>query len=122
MKRERGFTLVELMVAVTLTAGAVLAISAMSLTAYHRVNRSGQTTSALGVAEQRTEWLRNQPYDSAALAPGTQTEPLSGFYAGYTLTTRIESDTPVAGIKQVTVMATPPSGKSVQLVSLISGP
>ena len=122
MRTDKGFTLVELMVAVVLTAGAVLTISSMSLMAYQRVNRSGQTTSALGVAEQRTEWLRGQPYDSAALAPGAQTESLEGVYAGYTLTTRVENDVPVAGVKQVTVMARTPSGKSVQLVSLISGP
>ena len=51
---------------------------------------------------------------------GTSNETLIGDYHGYVRTTLIEDDTPAAGIKQVKVTTTTPSGRSVQIVSVIA--
>jgi Tfp pilus assembly protein PilV len=116
--REDGFTLVELLVAVGLTMGAVLAMATMSLTAYERVHRSGEMTSAVALGQQRMEWLRSQTWGSPPLAAGSTVESLTGEWAGYVRTTTVEDDTPLAGLKRTTVSVDTPSGRRVQLTSL----
>jgi len=119
----RGFTFVELLVAAAIVAIALVGIAGMTPTAYRTVDWSGEDTMAVTLAKQQIEWLKNQPYTSAPLAAGTTTENLVGNYAGYTRTTVVVDDPPalgVAGIKQVTVTVATPTGRSVQLVSLIA--
>jgi Tfp pilus assembly protein PilV len=116
--RQDGFTLVEVMVAVGLTVGAVLAMATMSLTATERVHRSGEMTSAVALGEQRLEWLRTQSWSSPALTPGATIETLGGDFAGYVRTTTVQNDTPLVGLKRTTVVVETPSGRRVQLTSL----
>lgn len=117
---ERGFSAVEVLIAASVIAVALLAIASMFPTAYSNVDRSGKDTVAVTLAQQRIEWLRNQAYASAALAAGTTTEAAIAGYAGYTRTTVIQDNTPVSGIKQVTVTVATPVGRTVQLLSLIA--
>lgn len=121
MNDQRGFTLIEILVAVAIMTGAMLAVSTMSLTSYERVARSGHTTSALTSAQQRMEWLRSQAYDSPALIEGTTTEVLSGSLEGYTRATIVRDDTPTGGVKELTITVMTPTGRRVQLVSLLAG-
>jgi len=104
---------------VALTLGAVMTLATMSLTAYERVGRSAQLTSAVTVAQQQIERLRTLDYASAGLTAGTTTVQLSGAYEGFVRTTLIQDDVPETGLKQVTVTAVAPAGRRVQLVSLI---
>jgi prepilin-type N-terminal cleavage/methylation domain-containing protein len=116
----RGFTLVELLLASALIAVAVLSLITMSSTAAERVKRSGQTTSAVVLTQQRLEWLRSQPWTSSVLAPGTTTEFFAGELSGYSRVTQVVDNEPREGIKQVTVRTNTPAGRNVQLVSLIT--
>ncbi len=116
--RENGFSAIEVLIAMSILAVALLAIASMFPTAYTNVDRSGEETMAATLAQQRIEWLRNQSY--ASLVNGTTPETNIPGYALYTRTTVVQVDTPLTGLKQVTVTATTPSGRSVQLVSLIA--
>jgi prepilin-type N-terminal cleavage/methylation domain-containing protein len=117
--RERGFTLVELLVATALLTGGVLVVTTMTLTAYERVDRSGEMRTALTIAQQRLETLRGEPDGSPLLVAGTMTETFGGEQAGFACTTQIVDDTPLEGVKQVEVVVDTPSGRSVRLDSLI---
>lgn len=119
MRKTRGFSLAEVLIATSITAVAFLAIVSMFPTSYTNVRQAGEKTTALALAQQRIEWLRNQPFTAAALAAGTTTETLTGNYAGYTRTTTTQDNTPVSNVKQVTVTVTGSSGRTVSLVSLI---
>jgi len=116
--RENGFSAIEVLIAMSILAVALLAIAGMFPSAYTNVDRSGEETTAVTLAQQRIEWLRNQAY--TALVNGTTTENNITGYAGYTRTTVVQVDTPVTQVKRVTVTATTPSGRSVQLISLIA--
>ena len=117
---EQGFSALEVLIASSIIAVALLAIASMFPTAYSNVDRSGKETVAVTLAQQRIEWLRNQAYTSAALAAGTTSESAITGYAGYTRTTVIQDNTPASGIKQVTVTVTTPLGRTVQLMSLVA--
>jgi len=120
MTREAGFSLVEVLVALALISGGLLAIATMSVTSLQSVDRSGEETTALILGQQRMEWIRNQAYDSTALTAGTTTETLNGDYAGYTRVTLIVDDTPIADVKRIDVSTTSPSGRFVRLSSFMA--
>lgn len=118
MTSESGFSLVEVLIAIALISVALLALGTMTLTAYSNTDQGGKSTALLVLTQRRLEVARNS--DFSALSSGTTTEVLTGTYAGYTRTTQIQVDTPVAGVTQVSVTTTMPGGRDVSLVSLIS--
>ncbi len=85
-KRE-GMTLVEVMIAITILATAMLAIAAFMGKFAHAVAVSDVRNSASEIASQRLEDVKTSPRYSAidSLYPGTVS--LSAPYVGYTLTT-----------------------------------
>lgn len=116
---SRGFTLVEVMIAGAILVMAALPIVIIFPNAYMSLNRSGERTVAITLAQQQIESLRNQPY--AALTTGTTTEQLAGAYAGYTRTTVIQVDNPVVGVTLVKVSVTTAGGLQVKdLTSVIT--
>ncbi len=118
MRKAEGFSLVEVLIAAAILAVVLLALASMFPTAYRNVDQGGEQTTAATLAQQRMEWLRNQSYVS--LATGTTSEtPIPG-YAGYTRTTTIVDDIPTTGVKQVTVTVATPTGRSIQVRSLIA--
>ena len=120
MSGERGFTLVEVLVAGLVLSVVLLGVAAMTIAASGQLHRGGEQTAATTLVQQRIEWLRNQGYEASDLSAGTTSEALTGTYAGYTRTTTIQDDTPRAGVKRIVVATDTPSGLTVQAVSLIS--
>lgn len=114
-----GFSVVELLIAAAVLGVAILGMISLFPTSYNDVDRSGKQTTALILAQQQIELLRNQPY--AALTPGTTTEASLANYPGYTRTTVITDNTPLAGVKQFQVTVTSPvAGVGTQLTSLVA--
>ena len=110
--------MLELLIAISvLSVTLVAALSAFS-TAYSNVNRSGEDTVAVTLAKQRYEWLQNQAFTSAVLSVGTTTETSISGYHGYSRTTLIQDNSPISGVKRVTVTVATPAGRSIQLISL----
>jgi prepilin-type N-terminal cleavage/methylation domain-containing protein len=122
VKNERGFTLIEVLVAFAMISVALLAMSGMMTSAYSTIDRSGEQTAASVLGQQRLEFLRNQAFTSSALSAGTTTETLTGTYAGYRRVTTVVDNTPRAGVKRLTVQTNAPSGISVQSVSYMTPP
>ena len=117
MSRMEGFTLVEVVIAAALMAMAVLSVAIMFPNAHMGVERSGEQTVAVMLAQQQVESLRNEPF--AVLTAGTTTEQLAGEYAGYTRTTEIQVDTPDIGLKQVKISVTTAGGWEVNDLTTI---
>jgi len=117
---ERGFTLIEVLVASVLVVVALLGAATMTLTASAQVNRGAQETLAVSMGEQRLEFLKNQGYTSGNLAAGTTTETLTGDFAGYVRTTTITDNVPQANVKRIVIATTTPSGMSCTITGLIA--
>ncbi len=113
-----GFTLVEVMVAMTVLAVGLLFISGMVPTAYTNISGSGVDTRSLNFAQERMDELRIEPWTSAALTAGSHadTAPASGYTRSYT----VEDSTPMTDVKRVTVTVTGPRGRQVVLRTLIT--
>ena len=122
MRSERGFTLIEVLLAIGVMSVALLAMSGMMTTSYRTIDRSGEHTAATVLSMQRLEFLRNQAFTSSTLSAGTTTETLTGTYAGYSRITTIVDNTPRNGVKRLTVRTNAPSGVSAQSVSYMTTP
>lgn len=117
-RSRAGFTLVEVLVSLTILAIGLLAISSMVPTAYTNISSSGKDTQALAFAQQRLDELRALSYTDSSLSSGTYTDtaPATGFTQSYL----VEADTPIAGVKRLTVTVTGPRNRQVQLMTLIA--
>ncbi len=136
MKFKKGFTLIEVLVAIfVLTVGIVAVLQAFPLGTY--IQKSSQmTTVAIQLSQAKLEELISKSYDDSLLFVGTTTESygtVSGF-SSYKRTTRINyydpnspSQIPVAdlGIKkiEITVFWKSPLGvaeKEAKIATLFS--
>ncbi|MBW2031278.1 MAG: prepilin-type N-terminal cleavage/methylation domain-containing protein [Deltaproteobacteria bacterium] len=86
-RKQNGFTLLEVLVAICILAVGLLAVASMQ-TAAIRGNQLGyRYTESATLAQDRLEWLMAQSYTSAALNVGTdKADPIGGAPAGYTIT------------------------------------
>ena len=100
MSNEKGFTLVELMVAVVILAVGILALVGSTASVTRMIGSGKHTTNAALVAERRLEALRHQARGStpacSTIASGSATGPgyseqwtVSGTGASRTLTARV---------------------------------
>jgi prepilin-type N-terminal cleavage/methylation domain-containing protein len=120
MRDSEGFTLIEVLIAAAVLSLVLLGGAVMHVSAYGNLQQSGRHTTAAELGQQHMEWLRNQGYASADLGAGTTTVTLGGDYTGYTRTTIVQDATPRAGVKQVTVIMTTPSGISARATTLVA--
>ncbi len=72
---QNGFTLLEVLIAISIFAIGLLAVATMQLSAIGG-NRSGnRLTAATFLAEAQIETLKNSGLSSAALTPGNYSDP-----------------------------------------------
>lgn len=87
---RRGFTIIEVMVAVLVLSVGVIGLLKTSAGVSRMINRGRGSSRATQYAEQRLETLRRQAYATSpkctALAGGTATQPGS-LTEGWTVTT-----------------------------------
>lgn len=103
---NRGFTLVEVLVAITIFAIGLLALAGMQLTAINGGATSQRVTAAVGLADGIVQNLMARDAGDSifdtAVSPATawpETLAVEGFSATYA----VAVDTPVNGIAQITV-------------------
>ena len=71
---NQGFTLIEVLIAVSVFAIGFLAVAAMQITANKSTRRSVEFTEATAIASDRMERLMALPYTDGQLLPGNYTD------------------------------------------------
>lgn len=100
-KRSRGFSLVEVMVAITFLGIGLLAIAQLVPMGLATITQARVRTNAVQAAQQRMDSLRAADFSSGTLAPGVYTETVGN----YTLQWTITDNDPVPGSKRVDLVA-----------------
>ena len=99
---ERGFSLLELLVAITVLAIGLLGIAGLQGTTIKRNVSAMRNTEATALIEDKVEEYRNTPY--ASISEGTELETSLGSAGIFTRTSTVQSDTPIVGsTKTITV-------------------
>jgi len=94
---DGGFSLIEVVFALTFLAVGILAVAAMIPAGTRGVTQSRVLTSGLMAAQVKMEDLKGKPF--ATLVPGTFTDTTSVFTRTWTITDSI----PMAGCKKIDV-------------------
>jgi prepilin-type N-terminal cleavage/methylation domain-containing protein len=97
--RQRGFTLLESLAAISVFAIVASGITAFAVQSLRRTADNRSTTGAVIVAQQEIENLRGLDYDDVA-SHGYAANVAGRLYA---VTTDVATDAPASGMKQVTV-------------------
>jgi type IV pilus assembly protein PilV len=107
--KDEGFTLIEILVAITLFAIGILGATSMQIMALQTNAKANRKTEALAVASEQMEKLINQDY---ADIDSSQTNMVIGDDANenvsdvYTLSWNVADDSPVNDTKTITVTVT----------------
>lgn len=112
-KKEQGFTLVEILVAMVLILVALLGAAQLQIMTIFTNTASNERTTAITLAQDKLESLRTLPYSQLANSPFSDTVGI------YTRTWQVESDTPAQGMARVTVTVSW-KNKQVQAQSIIA--
>jgi type IV pilus assembly protein PilV len=112
-KREQGFTLVEIMVAVALLLIGLLGVAQMQIMNTITNSTANQRTTAITLAQDQIELLRSRPYANIGASPFSDTSGM------YTRSWTVANDTPAVNMSRVTVTVSW-KGKQVQLQSIIA--
>ena len=119
-ENEKGFTLIEVLMSITILAIGLLGMAALQSTATKGNALAKKNTLAISLAEDKIEEYKNTLYDNIIPTDGITEENL---HAGaiYKRITKIEDNTPITGVKSITVTVTWQNGsKSVSFTTLIS--
>jgi prepilin-type N-terminal cleavage/methylation domain-containing protein len=86
---EKGFTLLEVIIAISILTFGLLAVASMQLTAIRGNYNASNITEATTVAQDRLELFLSQPYDT--LDEGTLPQVIQGGYTIDGTVTRLDA-------------------------------
>lgn len=125
----KGFTLVELMIAIVLFSVALLGIASLASVVINGNNISKQITTSTTLAQQKVEYYLNKGYGYGIYTTSTYPEPFgtipaadgnTGLYSGYRRVTTIVNG-PAVNTRKLTVDVYKKSGtKSSSLSTIIA--
>jgi prepilin-type N-terminal cleavage/methylation domain-containing protein len=75
LRKQKGFSLIELLIAMSILAIGMLAAASMQYSAVRNNSTGNVSTQATMLAKAQLEMLKNQDIDSATLAPGDYSDP-----------------------------------------------
>ncbi len=102
--REAGFTLLEVIIAISILTVGLLAVASMQTAAIRGNDAAYRVTEGITFAQDRLEYLLALPYDDSDLSNGTgKTDPMTT-PADYTITYDVVNG-PIANTKRITVIA-----------------
>lgn len=100
---EKGFTLVEVLVAVFILAVGLLSLAVLAGTVIKSNSTSNKVTIATTLAQDKMEEIRRLGYSGVAAGTTTQDYNSITNYSAYKRVTAITNDSPASGMKTVTV-------------------
>ena len=100
---ERGFTLIEVLVALTIFATSMLALALTVPLATKRIMRAGTQTRASSIASEAAEDLLTLPYGDGSITAGTHDDPANPHDGVYYVRWVVEDDQPTTSCKRITV-------------------
>lgn len=118
-QRNEGFSLIEVMIAITFLGIGLLAIGQLVPAGMAGITQARVRSSAVQAAQMRVDELQSEDYTAAALTAGTYTEAVGD----YTLTWTVIDNTPVPGSKRINLTAswqTVTGTKSARLTTFVT--
>jgi len=103
-RHEQGFTLLEIMIAVSILAIGLLAVASLQITSIRGNAFASGVTEGTTLATDRIEKLLALPYTDTALSAGSHTE--SNPPSGYAVTWQVTDDTPLINTKTIDLTVT----------------
>jgi prepilin-type N-terminal cleavage/methylation domain-containing protein len=104
LKKEGGFTLIEVLVGLTIFAVGLLAVAAMQTSAIKMNSNAGKLTNLSTWGMDKIEELSALPYSDPLLdSAGNPHQEISG---DYTISWTVIDDNPATSIKNITIMVT----------------
>ena len=108
---EKGFTLIEVLVAMTVFSVALLGLEKMQIGALQVNTIASRLTQGTTLAQDRTERLMALPYDDPLLADTTAKGIFTSYTdpnppQGYTIRWDVDTDVPSTGIKTINIFVT----------------
>lgn len=100
---RRGFTLVEVMVAMILLFIGLLALMATTAGVIQGNDFSRQMTTALALAQEEMEILKGKSYPDGDLSAGDHSDARHPLNSIYTRTWTVTDDSPAADLKTIEV-------------------
>ncbi|MBE0595778.1 MAG: prepilin-type N-terminal cleavage/methylation domain-containing protein [Desulfuromonadales bacterium] len=98
---QAGFTLVEILIAMTIFAFGMLAVATLQITALTGNSAARGVTEANALAQNKLEELQSIPFDDVNGSAGPET--ISHYGKAYALSWTVDDDLPVAGLKTIAV-------------------
>ena len=101
-----GYTLIEVLIALTILAVGFLAVARMQISGLMGNQYAMELTEGVTWAQDRMEVLMGLPFDDPLLADtGTDSQLDTNPPAGYTISWTVKDDEPVSGAKKVDLTA-----------------
>ena len=114
MQNDTGFTIIEVVIAISILAVGLLGVAAMQTSAIQVNSAAGQMTTRINWAQDKMEELKALPFSDPWLeAAGNPSGPDSAGNThqettsdGYTVSWNVTDDTPVPNTKRIVVTVT----------------
>jgi type IV pilus modification protein PilV len=90
--REKGFTLIEVMVAIVILTVGLLAVGAMQISAIRGNSMGGNTSIALSLASEKMEDILNSSFDDPTGQPPKLTDQTTANNSNLSSTTSVDYD------------------------------
>ena len=99
-RRQRGFTLVDILAGLTLFAIVASAVALLATQSVRRTVENRHSSAAVLLAQRELERLRGLDYP--LVAGGVTSASMGG--QAYTITTSVQTDAPAPNMKQIAVV------------------
>jgi type IV pilus assembly protein PilV len=101
LETDKGFTLIEVLIAITVLTIGLLAVSTMQVSSIRGNAFAARQTEGTTIALDRLEKIMSLSYDDADLAAGSHSDPSP--LSGYSVFWDVEDDSPLNNTKRVNV-------------------
>ncbi len=115
----RGFTMMEVLMALIVIAIGVFSLVIMIPAGTHSNAKSGEQTRGSELASVTMERLLSTPYGDPDLTAGDHSDSANPYTGGYYVSWKVEDDAPIANCKRITVRTRFGSATGTQLSSLV---